>query len=72
MEDIVDGAIDVDEVRYVILEKGKTRAADVRDVADRSGQQVVHADHLVTSGQEVVTEMRPDESRPSRNQDPHK
>ena len=37
------------------------RPADVRDVRERAGLEVVYADHAVTAGEEFVTQMRAEE-----------
>ena len=65
MVDDVDGLVDLDRLRHVVVEEREGVAAQVRDVVERARQQIVDADHPVADGDEVVAEMRPEESRPT-------
>jgi hypothetical protein len=55
----------VDDVRVQVREIGR---ADVLDVLQRAGLEVVDADHTVPASEELVAQVRAQETGPSRNQ----
>ena len=56
--DDVDGLVDLDVLDGVVVSELELRpAADVRDVLETAGLEVVDADHPVVAPQQVVAEM---------------
>jgi hypothetical protein len=54
MEDQVDGLIDLDMPRQVVIQKMEILAAKVLDILERPGLEVVDADNPVAVGYEGV------------------
>ena len=72
VEDVIDGAVDLERLGDIVLDELELRVADqVDDVAAMPGQQVVDADHLVALGQETLAKVRADESRPAGDDRSH-
>ena len=55
MVDEVDVTFDFDLFGDVVVEEGEVLRTDVLDVLERTGVEVVDADHFVILGQQVVT-----------------
>jgi len=59
----VDLARDEDEIRYVVPDKREIRVAgQMGKIFRTAGDEIVHADHLMTFGQQAVAEMRAEEA----------
>ena len=65
--DEVDRLLDEQRLGEVVLDERELRRADVVDVLQRPGVEVVDADHPVAVGEQMVAQMRAEKSRPSRN-----
>ena len=61
--DEIDLAVDLDRLRQVLVQEGEPVVADVLDVLQRTGVQVVDADHAVALGQQPIAEMGAQEPR---------
>ncbi len=57
VKDEVDGLVDPDPVDDVLVDEGEGPVAKVLDVLERSGLEVVDADHPVVLRQQVVAEV---------------
>jgi hypothetical protein len=57
MKDEVDGLVDLDVLDDVVIEECEGVFADVLDVAQGAGLEVVHADNAVTLREQVIAEM---------------
>src|SRR5207245_131690 len=69
---VVDVAIQLQRVRDVVADKAEAIVPAQRlDVAQRAGDEVVHADDLVAPGQETLAEMGTDEPRSAGDNRPH-
>jgi hypothetical protein len=63
MEDVIYMAAIEGQV-HIVLDELETRVVfEVSDVARGAGDEIVHANDLVTAGQQGVTQMRADEAR---------
>ena len=66
MVDDVDRLVDLDVLDDVVVAELELRpAADVRDVLEAAGLEVVEADHAIVAREKVVAEMRAEEARAS-------
>ncbi len=63
VKDVVEGPVDPDLLGDVVLHELEPRVADVLEVRAVAGDEVVHPDDLVTPGEQMVHEMRADETR---------
>jgi hypothetical protein len=66
--DTVDVLVEEERLREVVLEEPEVAVADVLDVLQRAGVEVVDADHPKAVREEAVAEMRAEEPRASRDQ----
>ncbi len=66
--DEVDRLVDEERLDDVPVQERELGHADVLDVEERAGLDVVDADHSVPASEELVTEVRAQETGPSRNQ----
>jgi len=57
VEDVIDVPVDPDRLDDVVVTERKAVAADVRNVLERAGLEVVDTDDPVAVLQEVVAEM---------------
>jgi hypothetical protein len=62
MEDVVHWTVDVDGVDNVVVEERELVLAQVRDVLERSGFEVVDTDDAVALLEQVVAKMRSEEA----------
>ena len=69
MQHRVDGPIDVDVVRDVVLDEGEVAIDQVRDVRRVAGQEVVDADDGVAAVEQGFGEMGADEAGGSGDDD---
>ena len=68
----IDIAIDADRFGDVVLDEFETRIVfKVRDVVGATRDEIVHRNHLIAARNKVIAEVRADESRTTRNEDPH-
>ena len=68
MEDRVDGPVEVDVLRDVVVDEAELPVArEVRDVAHVARDEVVEADDLVALGEEAVGEVAAEEAGGSRD-----
>ena len=65
--DEVDGLVDEVRVDDVDVEMDEVLAPDVLDVRERSGLQVVDADDAMAAGQQLIAQVRAEESGPARD-----
>ena len=72
MQDEVDRAVDVDVARDVVSDELEVAVAQVRDVGDVAGQQVVDADDGVAAIEQRFAEMRADEAGGAGDDDSHR
>ena len=69
----VERAVDPDVLRDVVLDQGETAPRrQAGQIVARPGHEVVHGDDVPAPVEEVLTEVRADEPRPARDQDPHR
>ncbi|MNL88015.1 hypothetical protein D3C87_2174780 [compost metagenome] len=62
----------MDVVAHVVVDELEEGAAlQVRHVVERAGDEVVDHHHPVALGNEAIAQVRPDEPRPPRDDDPH-
>ena len=72
MEHAVERPFDFDVARDVLVREAETRVRrDVREVRRIAGDVFVHSQHVVTERQELVYEMRSEESGGARYEDAH-
>jgi hypothetical protein len=57
MKDIVDRPINVDIVRHIMLDKLKVLTVQLDNVGHCPGQQAIHTDNVIASGQQIFAEM---------------
>ncbi len=70
MQDVIQFAFDVDELADVVVVKLEPiQARQVLDVAQVAGDEVVHADDMVSFRDEAVTQMRSKEPRCTGDED---
>ena len=50
------------------VQEDELRRADVRDVGERPGLEVVDADHAVTAREQLIAQMRSEEARATRDE----
>jgi RecJ-like exonuclease len=60
--------VDVERLDDVPVLVPELRAPDVVDVGEGPGLEVVDADHAMTASQQLVAQMRPEESRTTRDE----
>ena len=65
MVDEVHRLFDEERLDDVLVQERELGRADVLDVEEGAGLQVVDADHPVPASEELVTEVRPQETGPS-------
>jgi hypothetical protein len=68
VEDGVQRAGDVDEVGHVHADQPEPLADQVLDVAQASGEEVVHADDVPALGQQPAAQVGPEEAGAARDQ----
>ena len=66
--DEVDRLVDEERLDDVLVQVHELGRADVLDVGEGAGLEVVDADHPMTAPQQLVTEVRAEETRPTRDQ----
>ena len=72
VQDVVQVARHVHEIRHVVVEEREPRLADqVRNVLHPARQKVVHHHHLVLPSEQILAEVRSEESGPARYQYAH-
>jgi hypothetical protein len=57
VEDEIDVAFDRDRLHHVVVHEDELVGANVADVLQRRGLEVVHADDAMTLGEQVLTKM---------------
>jgi hypothetical protein len=62
VEDVVDVARDVEVLDHVVVDEVELRHADVLDVEQGAGLEVVHADDTVAAGQQCIAEVGSEEA----------
>ena len=62
VEDHIDVLLGEERLRQVVVHEGELLAAKVCDVLQRASVEVVHADHAIPLGKEMVAEVRSDEA----------
>ena len=63
---------DLKGVADVMLDQGKARTgAQVSDILQSAGNEIIHADHLMAVGNQSIAEVRADEPRSPRHDDSH-
>src|ERR1051326_4039723 len=72
MKDVVNRTCIVRPVHVEFKELKGRLFFQMRDVAQTSSQEIVHANHMMALRQKRVAQMRADETRTARNQNPHK
>ena len=68
MVDEVDRPVDIERLDDVLVEQDELGRPDVLDVVEGASLEIVNADHLVTAPQELITEVRAEETRSTRDQ----
>ena len=66
--DEVDRLVDEERLDDVLVQERELGHADVLDVGERAGLEVVDADHAVPAAEELVAEVRAQETGPARDQ----
>ena len=66
--DEVDRLLDEERLDDVLVQEHELGHTDVLDVVEGAGFEVVDADHTVAAPEELVTEVRAEETRPTRDQ----
>ena len=61
--DEVDRLVHEERLDDVVVDVHELRHADVLDVGEGARLEVVHADHAVTAPEQLVAQVRPEESR---------
>ncbi len=67
VEDEVDRLVDLEMPRQIVVQEDKALAAEVLDVLERSGLEVVHADDPEPVRDEGIAEMRAEKACTSRD-----
>ena len=62
MEDVVDRLVDPDRLDHVVVDERERVVALVGDVLERPGLEVVDTDDAVPLLEQVIAEMRPEET----------
>src|SRR6266545_3389274 len=62
VEDEVHRPLDVDRLRDVVVQEVEAAVANVLEILERRGLEVVDADHAVALLEEVVAQVRPEEA----------
>jgi hypothetical protein len=71
MEDIIQGATDIDKPAHVVIEEAKPRIGrEAENVFLRPGGIIVHADNFMPLLEKTFAEMRPDKPGASSDQVP--
>jgi hypothetical protein len=70
VQDVIDRAVHLDTPRDIMGDEPEASRADVRHVLLRPREQVVDTENLKATVQEIVTEVRTQEARPTRDHDP--
>jgi hypothetical protein len=63
----VDRLVDLQVEGHVVVDERERVPAEVLDVLERAGLEAVHADHPLALGEQVVAEVRAEESGASRD-----
>ena len=62
MEEVVDGLVDPDRLDHIVVDEREPLVALVGDVLQRPRLEVVDADDAMTLLEQVIAEMRPEET----------
>ena len=57
MKDDVDGLVDLDRLDDVVVQEREGFVADVLDIGERAGLEVVHAENAIALREQVIAEM---------------
>ena len=69
MQNIVDGAFNIDVAGDIEFDEREAAAADVRDIVRAAREQIVDADDLEPPGEKVVAEVGAKETGATGDQD---
>jgi hypothetical protein len=61
VEDDLHGPVELERLDHVVVRELEVLAPKVIDVSQRRGLEVVHADHVMPLGEQVVAQVRADE-----------